>query len=304
MASLLLPLSGAIVLDQNPLQSFSHSQLSRQMALVSSEPFDPGHFRAYEIAAFGRYPYVNRLASLNASDHQIVQNYLTMLQLNHLANKQYAALSQGEALRVLIARAFIQTTPFILMDEPLSHLDLQHQIELLALLRQQAKNENKTIVFTSHEIKLTCLFADYLLVLMPDHQYQFGLVETILAGNALDKAYQLNAAYFDFLSYSVELNVTPENKNVWIRGISPELALVARFFIKHHLRPFLDIPEPGWLRQWAEQRGLLLSKSADCKIDLVVSEPAWRLPQWDSLPLILHENLANTLEQSLSWVNQ
>lgn len=115
--------------------------------------------------ALGRLPYTNWLGTLNQHDKTQIENCLQQLDLVTLRDKQCHELSDGQLQRALIARAMVQDTPIILLDEPTTHLDLYHKVQILKLLQKLAKEHQKTILFTTHEIDLAIQLCDKILIL-------------------------------------------------------------------------------------------------------------------------------------------
>lgn len=123
---------------------------------------------ARQLVALGRYPHAGRMARLTAADTIAVDNAIERTGISALADRTINSLSDGEAQRVMIARAIAQDTPLMLLDEPTSFLDLPSRIELCRLLSQLA-HEGRCILFTTHELDLACQFADRIALLDACH---------------------------------------------------------------------------------------------------------------------------------------
>ncbi len=98
-------------------------------------------------------------------DISIIDNGIALLELEPFLNKKCFQLSDGQLQRTLVARALIQDTDIILLDEPTTHLDLYHKVQILKLLKSIANKTNKTILFTSHEIEMAIQLCDKMLIL-------------------------------------------------------------------------------------------------------------------------------------------
>ena len=108
----------------------------------------------------------------------------------HLAQRRIAELSGGEQQRVLLARALAQTTPVLLMDEPTTHLDLQHQASLLSLVRDLAHESNLAILMALHDLNQVSLYADRVALLVDGKLIAVGLPEEVLTVKRISEAYQ------------------------------------------------------------------------------------------------------------------
>ena len=118
-----------------------------------------------ELITLGRQPYTNWLGNLSHDDVLKINEAIQMLELASLKDKKCYELSDGQLQRVLIARALAQDTDIILLDEPTTHLDLYHKVQIFKLLKSIAHETQKTILFTSHEIDMAIQLCDKILIL-------------------------------------------------------------------------------------------------------------------------------------------
>ncbi|MEZ4808861.1 MAG: ABC transporter ATP-binding protein [Allomuricauda sp.] len=158
-------LGGTITLHQKRLESYSQPQLAKELSVVLTEQPASKNLTVQELIALGRQPYTNWLGNLSQRDKDYIQQSLDAFLLNDLRHNKCHELSDGQLQRVLIARAMAQDTPLILLDEPTTHLDLYHKAQILKMLQQLAHQNQKTIVFTSHEIDLSIQLCDKMVIL-------------------------------------------------------------------------------------------------------------------------------------------
>tara|TARA_R110001583_G_scaffold14664_2_gene60897 strand:- start:15793 stop:16533 length:741 start_codon:yes stop_codon:yes gene_type:complete len=158
-------ISGSINIDGNELETFDELEMATKVSVVLTEPIASKNLSVKELLALGRQPYTNWLGKLSAEDISIINNSVTLLELETFLDKKCFELSDGQLQRVLIARALIQDTDIILLDEPTTHLDLYHKVQILKLLKSIAHKTNKAILFTSHEIELAIQLCDKMLIL-------------------------------------------------------------------------------------------------------------------------------------------
>ena len=135
MSKVLQPESGEVRLEGKRLDEFTARELSRQVAVISSEQHFQFPFPALEVVTMGRFPYLGRLQKLSEEDREIVDEALRMTQTYELREHPISQLSSGERQRVLIARAIAQQPSILMLDEPNAHLDINHQIAIFRLLR-------------------------------------------------------------------------------------------------------------------------------------------------------------------------
>ncbi|MEM9647650.1 MAG: ABC transporter ATP-binding protein [Bacteroidota bacterium] len=158
-------LSGGISISDSNLADLSASHLAKTLSMVLTEQPASKNLTVQELIALGRQPYTNWIGTLTSQDKKFVEESLDAFLLKELRFKKCHELSDGQLQRVLIARAMAQDTPLILLDEPTTHLDLYHKVEILKLLQRLAHRNKKTVLFTTHEIDLAIQLCDKILIL-------------------------------------------------------------------------------------------------------------------------------------------
>ncbi|SDQ67614.1 ABC transporter ATP-binding protein [Flagellimonas zhangzhouensis] len=158
-------LSGKIELKGQSTKQIPPEKLAKELSVVLTESPASKNLTVEELIALGRQPYTNWLGTLTSQDKKYINESLDAFLLNDLRHKKCHELSDGQLQRVLIARAMAQDTPLILLDEPTTHLDLYHKVQILKLLRELAHYQQKTILFSTHEIELAIQLCDTMLIL-------------------------------------------------------------------------------------------------------------------------------------------
>ena len=138
--------------------------LARLVAWVPQTPVIPPGMRVVDYVLLGRTPHVNPLLGERPEDLDVMTAVLDDLDLGPLASRVVDTLSGGERQRVVIARALVQESPVLLLDEPTTALDLGHQQEVLALL-DRLRTDGRTIITTMHDLTLAGQYADRLMLL-------------------------------------------------------------------------------------------------------------------------------------------
>ena len=165
VAGLLTPQEGAVMVDGTNVLHYSARQLARRMAFVRQHPHTDFEFSAFETVLMGRNPYQRRLQNESEADWQIVEQCMRQTNTWHLRFAKPSEMSGGELQRVMIARALAQQTPILLLDEPVSNLDIAHQFEILDLLRSINREQHKTILLVIHDLNMAYQYNDRLLLL-------------------------------------------------------------------------------------------------------------------------------------------
>ncbi|WP_299224486.1 ABC transporter ATP-binding protein [uncultured Psychroserpens sp.] len=169
LTALQQPLSGTIDLNGKSLNSYSNVALAKTMSLVLTEQLVSKNLSVFELIALGRQPYTNWVGNLNEEDIAIVNTSIQNTNLNDLKHRKCYELSDGQLQKVMIARALAQDTDLIILDEPTTHLDMYHKAYILKLLQLLAKETNKTILFSSHEIDLAIQLCHTMVVMTTDN---------------------------------------------------------------------------------------------------------------------------------------
>lgn len=161
-------LDGEIHINQKALEAYSNLELAKVLSLVLTETVASKNLSVFELVALGRQPYTNWVGNLSSKDTQIVSKALQQTNIEDLKHKKCFELSDGQLQKVMIARALAQDTDIIILDEPTTHLDMYHKAYILKLLQTLAKDTNKTVLFSSHEIDLAIQLCDRLIVMTPN----------------------------------------------------------------------------------------------------------------------------------------
>jgi iron complex transport system ATP-binding protein len=156
----------------------------------------------FEVVAFGRYPYLNWEVRLSSVDKEIIERILSEFRIEHLKDKRIHELSDGQLQMVMIARAVVQDTPAILLDEPTAHLDLNNRLEIMHLLRKLAHQSNKAILVSTHELDLALQTADIIWLAGHDKRIISGIPEDLVLNGAFDSIFKFKG--FDLKTGKVE----------------------------------------------------------------------------------------------------
>lgn len=196
---------GSVTLEENKITAMSFRDLSRKMAVMLTERIKTEYMTCYEIVATGRYPYTGRLGILSREDEEIVEESLKRVHAEDLGSRDFNAISDGQRQRILLARAICQQPEIILLDEPTSFLDIKHKLELLAILRNMAKEKNITVIMSLHEIDLAQKISDKVVCVKGDHISLFGAPEEIFTYENIKELYSIDNGSYDPVFGSIEL---------------------------------------------------------------------------------------------------
>lgn len=189
-------LSGQVTLNARLIRQYSNKELSKILSVVLTDPLATKNLSVFELVSLGRQPYTNWLGSLSDSDKEKVDEVLQRLEIAQLSDKKCYQLSDGQLQKVLLARALAQDTSVVILDEPTTHLDLYHKVQILKLLRNAAHDLNKLVIFSTHEIELSIQLCDQLYV-MQESSGSFGTPEELVASGNFSSLFPEGALTFD-----------------------------------------------------------------------------------------------------------
>ena len=174
--------SGVIRLGGDPLSSIAPEALARRIAFVTTERVRIANLRCRDVVALGRAPYTNWIGRMQEEDRAAVEEALQQVGMEAYADRTMDRMSDGECQRVMIARALAQATPIILLDEPTSFLDLPSRYELGELLRRLAHEEQKCILFSTHELDIARTMCDSIALVDNPHLHHLPTEELVQSG--------------------------------------------------------------------------------------------------------------------------
>lgn len=186
--------TGSIWLKGESLDSLSRRQIARRVAVLPQDTSCSFAFSVREIVSMGRHPHLGRFQRPDRQDLRIVDEVMERTDVQQLAGRNILELSGGERQRVAIARALAQKPRVLLLDEPTSHLDLNHRIEVLDLLHELNIEEGLTLVCVTHDLNDAAEYCDRLLLLHRGRTMACGSPRQVLTPDLLRRAFGVEAA--------------------------------------------------------------------------------------------------------------
>lgn len=154
--------------DYSALSSFSDKQLSRMIGVVLTEKPDVRNMTIEELVGMGRSPYTGFWGTLSEDDRRIVDEAIQLVGIQSLKGRYVHTLSDGERQKVMIAKALAQQTPVIYLDEPTAFLDFPSKVEVMQLLHRLAREQQKTVFLSTHDVELSMQIADCIWLMEPE----------------------------------------------------------------------------------------------------------------------------------------
>jgi iron complex transport system ATP-binding protein len=165
LARLLAPSVGAALLDGEIIAKLPTREVARRLAILPQGPAAPAGMSVRELVEQGRFPHAGALGMLRRQDHAAVREALALTGTHAFAERPLEALSGGERQRAWIALALAQATPWLLLDEPTTFLDIGHQYEVLDLVARLNAERSVSIVMVLHDLNQAARFASRMIVM-------------------------------------------------------------------------------------------------------------------------------------------
>lgn len=174
LARLMKPDNGQIILDGENIFNLPTKEVAKNLSILPQNPNAPEGMTVFQLVKQGRYPYQSLFQQWSKEDEKIVNKALQETSMVELKDRTVDSLSGGQRQRAWIAMTLAQNTEIILLDEPTTYLDLAHQVEILDLLDELNKNEDRTIVMVLHDLNLAFRYADYIVAIRDKEIYAEG----------------------------------------------------------------------------------------------------------------------------------
>lgn len=187
--------TGSVKLDGAPLLTLPPAELARRVAYLPQERPVP-NMTVGQLVLHGRFPYLQYPRRYRAGDREAARAALARMGLSELAQVPLAQLSGGIRQKCRIAMALCQDTPVLLLDEPLSFLDISHQLELMALCRELTR-QGKTMVLVLHQLSLALQWADEIVLMEAGQIRQTGVPRELARGEALPQVFGVDVRQWD-----------------------------------------------------------------------------------------------------------
>jgi iron complex transport system ATP-binding protein len=191
LARLLRPRSGAVYLDDRSLAEVSTLDVAKVLGLLPQAPVAPDGITVADLVSRGRYPHQGWFRRWSHADEEAVAEALDATGTADLVDRPLRQLSGGQRQRVWVAMALAQDTDLLLLDEPTTYLDINHQVELLRLLRKLNAESGRTIVIVLHDLNLACRFCDHVIAMADGSIVAEGAPTDVVTAELVEKVFGL-----------------------------------------------------------------------------------------------------------------
>ena len=209
LAHILRALKGDIEWNGLNLSKINNDEKARILSFISTDSANLGAISVKEFIALGRFPYTNWLGQLKKNDLKLINFAAEILQIKKFLDKNISELSDGQKQKISIARAIVQDTPVILLDEPAAFLDVENKFSLMQILSNLSKKHKKTIIYSTHDLELALQSADKIWLFTKNEIFQ-GAPEDLVRNENIQNLFS-DKLYFDKKSFSFKQKIYREN---------------------------------------------------------------------------------------------
>ena len=203
LAAFQKPLSGTIECGGRNVVELSPNDVAKVLAVVMTAN-ESVPLTVRELVSLGRTPYTNFLGRMTAKDNCAVDRAMDIMGVRKFENRILSTLSDGEKQKCMIAKALAQETLLILLDEPTAFLDFGSKVALFRTLKKLAKEQQKSILVSTHDIELSIRFADNLW-LLSDGALSEGTVDELSDSGALQRFVDSDGVAYDKENKRIEI---------------------------------------------------------------------------------------------------
>lgn len=248
-------LAGEVSILNQDVFTIDRKVLSKLLSVVLTDRIGYGNLTAYDLVSLGRTPYTGWFGNLSSTDRKSIASAIDSTNIQHIADKNIHTLSDGERQKVMIARALAQDTPVILLDEPTAHLDLPNRIDIVRLLRKLARETEKAIVMSTHELDLALQAADKIWLMSMENKTFCGTPEDLVLNDIFEHVFTREGIVFDKV-HGIFKVVEQLCDNIFLSGDDVGLF---------------------WTRRGLERLGYSITENKSCRrrVSVSVSDGKW-----------------------------
>ncbi len=201
----LKPFTGDVLLNGKPISTYSNEALAKELSVVLTEPFLPGNMTVGQLVSMGRIPHTSWTGKLSEADLLAVDEALEATKITYLKDERLGEISDGQRQKAMIARALAQDGKVMVLDEPTAHLDLVNRFEIMHLLHEISKTQQKAILVVTHDLEIALETADKFWILNCGSPMICGLPEDLVISGEINQLLPGDRFHFSIDRGRIEL---------------------------------------------------------------------------------------------------
>ncbi|WP_222853542.1 ABC transporter ATP-binding protein [Fodinicola acaciae] len=193
LGRLLAPRSGAVLLDGKQIHRMSTREVAKTVGILPQTPLAPAGLSVADLVSRGRHPHQSWIKQWSSADDSKITEALRLTGMAEHANRVVDELSGGQRQRAWISMTLAQDTDLLLLDEPITYLDLAHQLDVLNLVRELHASRGTTVVMVLHDLNLAARYADTLVAMRSGRIVTAGPPRKVLTQALLREVFDVDA---------------------------------------------------------------------------------------------------------------
>ena len=190
ITGILKPWKGNVLYREKNIHKISPRDFAREVAVIPQILDIPFAFSVEEFVLMGRFSHIGRFEALRKQDHKVLEDALSLTDTLFFRERKICELSGGEKQRVILAQGFAQQPSLLLLDEPTSHLDIAHQVQILDLVKRLNKEKGLTVIVVLHDLNLASSYCNRLILLKDGAIFKEGLPQEVLTYQNIEEVYK------------------------------------------------------------------------------------------------------------------
>lgn len=227
---------GSVSILNHEIEKTKESEVAKLLSMVSTERVTPEKMTCREVIATGRFPHTGTFGTLSDEDWKKVDEAVALVHAEDICDKDFSKISDGQRQRVMLGRAICQDTEVIALDEPTSYLDMFYKLDLLKIVWNLAKLQNKLIIMSLHELELVRKIADVVICVDGKKIVKCGTVAEVFEGNFIQNLFGLKAEEFDENTGMLKLQLESTQNIEAVKNVIDDGELKKNTAKKHHAK--------------------------------------------------------------------
>ncbi|MBL7120118.1 MAG: ABC transporter ATP-binding protein [Dehalococcoidia bacterium] len=212
-AGVLTPSWGEMLLGGISLRELSRKEIAQRIAVVPQYFNIPFAFSVEEVVVLGRTPFIRTLSGETERDYLVAELALELTGMESFKARPFNELSGGERQKVILAMALAQEPRLLLLDEPTAHLDINHQVEILGLVKALNRQNKVTVIGATHDLNLAALYFDRIVLLKEGQIFADGTPSQVITSDIIQQVFSASVEVSQHPSAAVpQIVVLPEER--------------------------------------------------------------------------------------------
>lgn len=227
LSGFLAPIGGEVRVNGRPLREYSDQELAQELSVVLTDRPRLENMTVADLVALGRSPYTGFWGRGSDKDRAIVEESMALVGISNMRSRMIPTLSDGERQKTMIAKALAQTTPVIFLDEPTAFLDYPSKVEMMRLLHDLSRSQDKTIFLSTHDLDLALQLADKVWIVDKNRPISIGTPEDLALNGQITEFFCRDGVAFNSRTGLFELDM-PCHDRIALTGSQPYMAMAAK----------------------------------------------------------------------------